>query len=46
VVKKEKMYPEELDRLYQQGYESLPEESGLGEAQIALTSEVLPEELL
>ncbi|MFC1957779.1 CopG family ribbon-helix-helix protein [Chloroflexota bacterium] len=35
---------EELDRLYQQGYEKLPEEPELGEAQIALIGEVLPKE--
>ncbi len=35
---------EELDRLYQQGYERLPEEPELGEAQIALAGEVLPKE--
>lgn len=35
---------EELDQLYQQGYERLPEESKLGEAQIALAAEILPEE--
>jgi len=35
---------EELDRLYQQGYERLPEEAELGEAQIALAGEILPKE--
>ena len=35
---------EELDRLYQQGYESLPEEPELAEAQIALAGEILPKE--
>jgi metal-responsive CopG/Arc/MetJ family transcriptional regulator len=35
---------EELDRLYQQGYERLPEEPELGEAQIALAGEILPKE--
>lgn len=40
----EQVESEELDRLYQQGYERLPEESGLGEAQIALAGEILPEE--
>lgn len=35
---------EELDRLYQQGYERLPEEPELGEAQIALAREVLSKE--
>jgi len=36
---------EELDRLYQQGYEKVPEETELGEAQIALAGEILPREL-
>ena len=35
---------EELDRLYQQGYERIPEEPGLGEAQVALAGEILPKE--
>lgn len=35
---------EELDRLYQQGYERLPEEPELGEMQIALAGEILPGE--
>ena len=35
---------EELDRLYQQGYERLPEEAELGEAQIVLAGEILPKE--
>ena len=35
---------EELDRLYQHGYERLPEEAELGEAQIALAGEILPKE--
>ena len=35
---------EELDRLYQQGYERLPEEPELGEVQIALAGEILPKE--
>ena len=35
---------EELDRLYQQGYERLPEEPELGDAQIALVGEILPKE--
>jgi len=40
----EKVESEELDRLYQQGYERVPEESGLGEAQLAVASEILPGE--
>ena len=35
---------EELDRLYQQAYERLPEETELGEVQIALAGEILPKE--
>lgn len=35
---------EELDRLYQQGYERVPEGPDLGEAQIGLAAEILPEE--
>ncbi len=35
---------EELDLLYQQGYERLPEEPELGDAQIALAGEILPKE--
>jgi len=35
---------EELDRLYQQGYERLPEEPELGEVQVALAGEILPKE--
>ena len=40
----EQVESEELDRLYQQGYERLPEELGEGEAQIGLAGEILPEE--
>jgi len=35
---------EELDRLYQGGYERVPEEPELGEAQIGVAGEILPEE--
>jgi hypothetical protein len=35
---------EELDRLYQAGYERLPEEPGLGDSQVAVAGESLPEE--
>ena len=35
---------EELDRLYQQGYERVPEAPELGEAQIRVAGEILPEE--
>jgi metal-responsive CopG/Arc/MetJ family transcriptional regulator len=40
----EQVESEELGRLYQQGYERLPEEPELGEAQIALAGEILPGE--
>jgi len=35
---------EELDRLYQHGYERYPEETELGEAQSAMAGEILPRE--
>lgn len=35
---------EELDRLYQQGYERFPEEPEFGDAQVALAGEILPRE--
>jgi predicted DNA-binding protein len=35
---------EELDRLYQGGYERVPEGPELGEAQISLAAEILPGE--
>ncbi|MFP3974619.1 MAG: ribbon-helix-helix domain-containing protein [Dehalococcoidia bacterium] len=37
----EQLESEELDRLYQQGYERLPEKPEVGEVQIALADEVL-----
>lgn len=40
----EQVESEELDRLYQQGYERLPEEPELGEAQVGLAGQLLPEE--
>ena len=40
----EQVESEELDRLYQQGYERLPEEPEMGESQVALAVEVLPNE--
>ena len=40
----EQVESEELDRLYQQGYERVPEEPDSGEAQIVLVGEILPEE--
>ena len=36
---------EELDNIYQQGYERIPEETGTGEAQVAFIGEILAEEL-
>lgn len=39
------MEDEELDRLYQQGYKKVPEESDLGEMQINLTGQVLSKEI-
>jgi len=38
------MESEELDRLYQQGYEKMPEGPELGEAQTGLAGEILSEE--
>jgi metal-responsive CopG/Arc/MetJ family transcriptional regulator len=35
---------EELDRRYQQGYETMPEEPDAGEAQVALASQFMPKE--
>lgn len=35
---------EELDRLYQGGYERVPEEAELGEVQMGLAGEILPGE--
>jgi len=35
---------EELDKLYQQGYRRIPEEPEAGEAQIAVSGEVLSKE--
>lgn len=40
----EQVEAEELDRLYQQGYERLPEEPELGQAQTTLAAEILPAE--
>ena len=38
------MKREELDRLYQQGYEKVPEEPELAEAQINLAGQILSKE--
>ena len=35
---------EEMDYQYQQGYRRLPENTGVGEAQLLLVGEILPEE--
>ena len=35
---------EELDRLYTEGYKRLPEEPSLGQVQVALANQVLPQE--
>jgi predicted DNA-binding protein len=40
----ERVESEELDRLYKEGYERVPEGPELGEAQIGLAGEILPEE--
>lgn len=38
------MEHEELDKLYQQGYKRIPEESDLGEAQVALVEGIASKE--
>ena len=35
---------EELDRLYKQGYEKIPEEAEMGEVQIAIAGEIVSRE--
>jgi metal-responsive CopG/Arc/MetJ family transcriptional regulator len=40
----ERVESEELDRIYQQGYERLPEEAEIGKAQVTITGEILPRE--
>ena len=35
---------EEMDRLYQQGYKEIPEKSEIGDAQVAMASEVMSKE--
>ncbi len=35
---------EELDRLYRRGYEKIPEEPEVGEAQVAMTGQVMSRE--
>jgi metal-responsive CopG/Arc/MetJ family transcriptional regulator len=40
----EQMETEELDKIYQQGYERNPEEVETGEAQVTIVDEILPKE--
>ncbi len=35
---------EELDKLYRRGYQKVPEEAGIGEAQITLANEIMSRE--
>ena len=35
---------EEMDRLYRQGYEKIPEETELGEAQVTVAGEIMSRE--
>ena len=35
---------EELDRLYEEGYEKIPEDTDIGEAQVAMLNEVIKPE--
>jgi metal-responsive CopG/Arc/MetJ family transcriptional regulator len=35
---------EEMDKIYRQGYEKIPEDVGIGEAQIGIISKMVPEE--
>jgi metal-responsive CopG/Arc/MetJ family transcriptional regulator len=35
---------EEMDRIYQQGYKKIPEQSALGDAQISLSGQILSRE--
>lgn len=39
-----KIEQEELDRVYQQGYQDIPEEPEMGEAQVAMSWEILSKE--
>jgi hypothetical protein len=39
-----KIEQQELDRIYQQGYEDFPETPDVGEAQIVMLKHILPEE--
>ena len=40
----EQMESEELDKIYQQGYERIPEDVEIGEAQVSIAGEILSEE--
>ena len=35
---------DEMDRLYRQGYEKIPEETETGDAQVAMAGEIMPRE--
>jgi len=37
----EQVESEELDKIYQQGYERIPEDAEIGEAQISIAGEIL-----
>ena len=37
----EQMESEELDKIYQQGYERIPEDVEIGEAQVSIAGEIL-----
>jgi metal-responsive CopG/Arc/MetJ family transcriptional regulator len=41
----EQMESEELDKIYQQGYERNPEKVETGEAQVTIIDEILPKEI-
>ena len=40
----QKIKQDEMDRLYQQGYEKVPEESEIGDVQIAMAGEIMSKE--
>ena len=40
----EALETEELDRIYREGYERIPEDTNVGETQIAMISEIVPKE--
>ncbi|MDO8635302.1 MAG: CopG family transcriptional regulator [Dehalococcoidia bacterium] len=39
-----RLQEEELDRLYEEGYKKIPEDTDIGEAQVAMLSEVIKPE--